>query len=796
MKVKKIDYLGASFALACLSASGQFAPVNSAFAEDLDDLPFLEEIVVTAQKRSQSVNDVPITISAFSGEQLQDLGVIDTRDLGKIVPNFNYSDTGLNTPVFTLRGIGFNDFSPTAAGTVGLYVGEFNLPYPVMGKGPNVDIERIEVLKGPQGTLYGRNTTAGVVNFIPATPGDHLEAGVTASYSRFETYDVEGFVSGPLSDNLGMRLAARKISSNEGWQNSLTRPGDTLGEQDKWSARYTLDWTPSDVLRATLVIDAWKDQGDPQAAQVIGLYALNPILGAAALDQSVVAHPLVPMNTHDMRVADWPPLSKGYKWENNDSFRMNKLRLDWDISEYSMLSYLVSYADFSTDKATFPSSGFSVLNAEGVIDVDTTAWTHELRLTGGVGEDFDYILGLYYSEDDVFNHWLGLVNTISNLFPNQAPPEQNNIADLIDSEVKQHAETQAIYTDVTWRFLPSVSFTAGARYTDETRDFEGCTLDNADAVGSSFAEVINTVSSLRGGSADAQRGECITLDHVTGDPGLVVEQLDEDNVSGRVVLDWTPVDDWLFYASFSRGYKTGSYPIAQASDSQQFRPVTQERLDAIELGGKMSLLSRRVQLNFAVFDYDYRDKQLLGFVLDPVFGPLLQLANAPKSEVQGAELDIRARATSNLDVYLSAGFVDTEIKKYSGINQDGDLEDYAGQELNYAPDLMGTLGLRYTWDIPWSDTFDVVFGADYSYNGETSAVLNDDPRYKIDDYYNVNAQIALASIDGIWEVKAWGRNITNEYQPVSVGATFNDAIQRYVKMPQTYGVTFKYNYGQ
>lgn len=755
----------------------------------------IEEIIVTAQKRVESVNDVPITISAFTDERLQELGVVDARDLGKIVPGFKYSATGLNKPIFTLRGVGFNDFSQTASGTVGLYIGEFNLPYPIMAKGPAVDIERVEVLKGPQGTLYGRNTTGGVVNFIPATPTPEFAAGFKAGYSRFETYDVEAYASGPVTDTVGMRFAARTIQSNEGWQNSLTRPGDTIGEKDKWSARYTVDWAPTEKLAVSFAVDYWQDKSDPQAAQPIAIEAINPILGDLALSPLVATHPLVPMNTDDNRIADWPPESWGYKWQFNDTFYITRMRVDWDVFDVSTLSYLVSYADFETDQGTMPNSGLSVPNGEALMDVDTTAVTHELRLAGALRENFDYIVGAFVSEDEVSQHWVGIANTLSVLFPEPITGE-SPIATSIISLANQEAEVAAVFADVAWHFRPDVSLTVGARYTDETRKFKGCTADDPNADGSGFYNVINTISiTQKGGVGGAGPGDCVTLDSVTGNPGLVVDKLDEDNLSGRIVLDWTPADGLLFYLSRSRGFKSGSFPISQASDSAQYRPAKQEQLDAWEVGGKLSVFAQSTQLNFALFDYDYRDKQLLSFIYDNVFGALPQLANAPRSEVQGAEIDFRSRPISGLDLFVGASYIETEIKKFISINQSGNLEDYSGREFNNAPQLTGSAGFRYTWDLPWSDSFDLMFGMDYSYTDETSAVFNEDPRYEIKDFDNINVQLGLESVDGNWKVTAWGRNITNEYQMISVGMLAVDAIQRYTQMPATYGITFQYDYG-
>jgi iron complex outermembrane receptor protein len=155
----------------------------------------------------------PLVNTTYTGADLQALGVNDTRDLGKLLPGFSYADGGFNTPTYTLRGVGFNENSQTASATVGVYIDEFNLPFPIMTKGSNLDIARVEVLKGPQGTLYGRNTTGGAINYIANKPTDSLVYGGSASYSRFETLEAEGFVSGPLNDTLSARLALRGINS-------------------------------------------------------------------------------------------------------------------------------------------------------------------------------------------------------------------------------------------------------------------------------------------------------------------------------------------------------------------------------------------------------------------------------------------------------------------------------------------------------------------------------------------------------------------------------------------------------
>ena len=177
---------------------------------------------------------------------------MDTRDLTNIVPGFTVANSDLNTPVYTLRGVGFNTPNLSSASPVGVYVDEASFPYPYMGNGLIHDLERVEVLKGPQGTLYGRNTTGGLVNFITNRPTDEFEASITARVGNYESYGIDGFVSGPISDSWGARLAFSTLNANKGWQESVSRPGDRNGEKDRVSGRLLLDFDPSDRFSANL----------------------------------------------------------------------------------------------------------------------------------------------------------------------------------------------------------------------------------------------------------------------------------------------------------------------------------------------------------------------------------------------------------------------------------------------------------------------------------------------------------------------------------------------------------------
>ncbi|MEI9988614.1 MAG: TonB-dependent receptor [Rhizomicrobium sp.] len=231
----------------------------------------IETVVVTAERHEADINKVGMSIQAFSGAALKAQRVTNVTDLGTVVPSFNVSQSYEGVPTFTLRGIGFNTVDLSATSTVGTYVDEVAYAYPFMMAGPLFDVQRVEVLKGPQGTLYGRNTTAGLIDLITNKPTDDFAASVTAEGGNNGTYNFEGFISGPLTDTLKGRFAFRTEDSADGWQHSNSRPGDTLGRKHNYGARGELEWKPTSQLTVNLTVDGWINRSDSVAAQATGL---------------------------------------------------------------------------------------------------------------------------------------------------------------------------------------------------------------------------------------------------------------------------------------------------------------------------------------------------------------------------------------------------------------------------------------------------------------------------------------------------------------------------------------------
>jgi iron complex outermembrane receptor protein len=796
-----------------------FLNAELSFARQLDDATStkrrglqIEEVVVTAQKRSESIHDVSIAIAAYSGDDLAALGVVDTRDMSNLVPGFRYAESGYNTPVYSLRGVGFNESSQTASATVGVYVDEVNLPFAIMSKGANLDLERVEVLKGPQGTLYGRNTTGGAINYIANRPDHTLETGIKASYGRFQSSDIEAYISGPLSEAVLARLAFRDIRSQEGWQKSSTRPADTLGKTDKQSLRFLAEWQASDKLDASLTLSAWRDESEPQAPQAIGIRAQNAVLGdlyeSAGLDRSmalsptVANQPIIARKGADPREADWSP---DLDFQLHDSFYSAALRLDYALTDDVNVVWLSAYQYFESADTIIPQSGIGATAGERALDVDTEAYSAELRLDGVWGSKGEWLAGLFYSQDDVEEIQDIFVGDLSTGFPNRAdsisssreefsgtaPPRAGNM--LIDRAIfsgTQTADSMAAFVNSGYQLSDKFKVNVGLRYTRESRDFTGCTRDsenNSEGIGLTAAFV--ALSLAAGGNGMVPSSGCASLDEDSRNPAEYIGSLEESNVSGRIALDWTPTETLLAYLSYSRGFKSGSFPILSASEGKQYDPVTQEQLDAFEVGFKSTFLDEKLQLNSAAFYYDYQDKQLLGNLKDPIFGPVPLLVNAPESEVIGFEFEAQYSPFDGLFLSTAVAYLQTEVQEFIGTDESGNERSFAGNEFNFTPNLEYTLLANYVFDV--IENYFASVGVDYSYTGETNSSLGNEPEFAHDEYFLINARMNLSPNNQRWTVGLWGRNLTNELTTISIQKAA-DPYARYVGMTRTYGLRFFY----
>jgi iron complex outermembrane recepter protein len=316
----------------------------------------LEEIMVTAQRRAESINDVGLAIQAFDAAGLEALRIDGVADLTAVVPSFTVSQSYQGVPTYTMRGIGFNTINLSATSTVGTYVDEVAYAYPIMNTGPLMDLERVEVLKGPQGTLYGRNTTAGLINFVTARPTDAFTAAVSADLGNYESYNIGGYISGPLTERVQARIAVRSENSGEGWQRSVSR-GERLGEISKHAVRGSLAVQPGDRTRIDFSALYWRNESDTVAGQGIGFTPATESSPFNAPGLVTFIRGNAPNNASD---ADWAPeagrsqdlgIGRGLAGplRENNPFTGLKLRVDQDLSSDVKLVSLSSYNEFERD---------------------------------------------------------------------------------------------------------------------------------------------------------------------------------------------------------------------------------------------------------------------------------------------------------------------------------------------------------------------------------------------------------------------------------------------------------------
>lgn len=736
------------------------------------------DIIVTAQRQSQAINSVPMSITALSGDALLKRGVSNPEDLVKAVPGLAVAHTSFSIPIYSLRGVGFTDTALGSASTVAVYVDETPLPYPAMTTGAAFDLERIEVLKGPQGTLYGSNSTGGAINYISAKPTDHFSAGADLSYGRFNQFDGQFFVSGPITSNVKARLAGRMQLGSD-WQYNYNRD-DSAGQQYKGQAKLLLEWNPTSSLKVLLNANGWFDKSDTQRAQAIQFAARSPTNFAQLtpdLQNLLTNQPLAP---HDNRAADWPQNFPGHKFENNNYFYQYSARIDQMIGDAVTLTSLTSYERLKIDTTTDVSGvGFNdtSVNQNSFIN----AFTQELRLTAELGR-FRLIAGANYQ-------WDKIKDTFLTYFAQSTASRASGLP--LTSGLPRSASVDnnyAGFANAEFKLTNNLKLQGGVRYTQNKRDFSGCGSDSGNG---QYAAVINRTILLLTGSPPAQpavAGGCITTLQ-TGSPGLVVGSLNEHNVSWRAGVDFTLPNKGILYANVSRGYKQGAFPTVGATSYTQFFPATQEKLTAYEGGFKMPLFDHTLQVNGAAYYYDYRDKQVLGSAPDPIFKTLRRLINVPKSRVYGFEGGITWNPRGALSGLTASGQVTYSDTKILGsfVNVDplGVTRDLGGGVLPYAPKWSAVGDAEYDWQL--GNDWKAFVGTTATYHSSSNAGLGNIQGLRIDPYTLIDLRAGVILRNGT-KITIWGRNVTNKYYWTN--ATYIlDYFARYTGAPATYGAS-------
>ncbi|HEX4648094.1 MAG TPA: TonB-dependent receptor [Steroidobacteraceae bacterium] len=791
---------------ALYGASPQAARAEAAPQDDAA----LQEIVVTAERRTEKAQDVPVAITAVSAADLEARGVRQASDITATVPNMllNLPYGPEAQPTFTLRGVTTQDFSQNQSSPIAMYVDEVYKPVGAVQALQTYDLERVEVLRGPQGTLYGKNATGGAVNFYSRNPSlSEYDGYVTVGAGNYNDYSTRAAVGGPIVDGqLGWRVAVY-YENRDGWVHSVAPdyiPGDhvePLNGIDALAARFTLLARPGDALTATLKVAVTRSGGTPYGAHAI------------ANDPTV---------TGFNGTINW--FDNGAKYAAHKDIRNDSasLKLDWELSPHASLTS-VSGFDFgrwyekSDDGGlpiTGPSIGFGRLDDPNTYSSTVNAFSQEIRIASRDTGAFSWLAGLYYGREST--HANVQFHFFDGEGPFWAPTNAGAPAQLFGfdeyNNFDQLKDSRAAFANLTFAVAPTVTLRGGLRYTKDK-----VTIDNFYALLGGLAsppvgaspdvDAATWWSQSIGGPAPAGFAPFTSFQQGLAPQALgVVPELGKDtsNVSGKIGADWKPREGVLAYGSISQGYRGVAFNGQAFGDPSQVTFADPEKLTSYELGLKTELGNRRGIFNATLFHYDYKNQQFLdAFPLPDGVGTGFRTVNAPKARIDGAEFELRGKVTPDLEIGSSLGLMHSkyvDLTLNQGLCVAGTAPNCTvprvccvGNQLIQAPDYDASVDLD--WRFARLAVGELRLFADVNFYGKQYFDAFNTERDAQGAYGVANARLSLESTGKRgYSIGAWIKNLTNRQylayalnqKDADTGAIgFDYAL---VGEPRTYGI--------
>jgi iron complex outermembrane recepter protein len=769
----------------------------------------LEEVIVTAQKRSESLQDVPISVAAVSQQKMTDFGIVDMENLSAYIPNFTINETGISTTI-TVRGIS-SGVNPGFEQSVGMYNDGIFYGRDQLARVPMMDLERVEVLRGPQGILFGKNSIAGAVSMISAKPTDTFEGSIRGLYENdAKEKDIRGHISGPISDSVGGRLAVL-YREMDGYMDNTFLERDEQSEEELF-VRGSLQWHASDTFVANLKISHATFDVEGRNIEVYNSIGTPDHLTVLNALQGALGRPEVGGTLN-------------YKRDNNGDFSDNTvdnatLRMDWDLAPFTVTS-ITGMVDYEYDeKCDCDFTGALVFDAD--FEEEYSQFSQELRLTSPGGETLDYIAGVFYQTSELdFTDSINLVDgtIITNVLNGAAPPLAP-FANLAASQRSYASDSDlwAVFAQVTWNISDSWRLTVGGRYTDESKDgsreqshvsgpnFGGSTLPPG-LGDSALSGAYNTMFGLFG---------IEPYDQIKGD-------IDKSAFTPVVTVQWDVLEDTMLYATWTKGFKSGGFDarsnahpdpaVVNATNALSGADLVgsfefdEEEANSAELGAKMRFAGGMAELNAALFMTEYTDLQVSQF--DGALG--FNVTNAGEASIQGVELDSRWAITDALTLSGSVAYLDFEYDSFPNsqchFGQAPNSPDFPGlcdvkgKRKEYTPEW--TANLSADWRKPLGDSLELRAGVDVNYTDDYLYAANLDPNSKQDAHAIWNARIALASASDSWELAVLGRNLSDELVTNFGGNTplggiltggGGNSYYAFVNRPRNIAVQFSYNF--
>ncbi|WP_162875448.1 TonB-dependent receptor [Sphingomonas crusticola] len=698
------------------------------------DTEILPDIVVTAQRRPEQAQQVGVALSVLGAADLATRGVTNVNQLQYQTPGLEAVPAfGGGQPQFRLRGVGFDDYASNNASPVGISVDEVAKPFPVQTQGLLFDLDRVEVLRGPQGTLYGRNTTGGAINFLTARPTSRLSAGIDAEYGSFGLFRAEGHISGPIGEGMSVRVAAA-TEQGGGFQHDRDN-GRELGDADRWGARGQLAYNAGPV---DLLVEGHYGRDRSEAT---GLYLFDP-LGSIPADTS-------------RRRTGWGASSQyaallGFD-PDTKPFRNNKTAgghatLSIDLGSAKLTS-ITAYEHF--DRREYNDWDASALAYAGTyFGSRANVFSQEVRLASQGPGALRWIVGGYYSNEKLHDHF--------------DSDFVQSLGFIALTSYRQRAHTFAGFGQLDYDVTSRLTLTGGLRLEREARHLRDFDTTTSPIVG----------IGVPAGSADQSYTE----------------------LSGKLAANYHLSSANLIYASASRGVKSGGFTAYNTLTEDQLAPFKPEVLYAYEIGTKNELAGRKLRLNGAAFYYDYRRQQVQSAIYDAVYGAVGKIVNAPRSHIYGAEGELTWAPVAGLEITQGLAWRKGKYDRFDDLDIAASTAaghtvavSRAGQDQGF-PHWSYNGSASYRLPV---GGYALTAQTDYSYRGTLDPVLLG-PNFKVHDYWLVNATLTLGA--GPWSVGLYARNLLNQHYDLTRNFFLGGIDIASPGRPRSVGVRGKYSF--
>jgi len=807
-----------------------------AIAQD-DDQGEIDEIIVTATKREQSIQDVPIAVSAFQADELENRGIEELEDLNQISPSISVynSNSSSNGGTLRIRGVGTTGNNPGLESAVGTFIDGVYRSRSGQAFQDFVDVERIEILRGPQGTLFGKNTSAGAVSVITKKPAFEFGGHVAVSYGNFNAKKVQASLTGPILDDVLAFRFSGAWRQQDGYYEDFNST-DAYAERDRYSVKGQLLYTPTEDFQARVIVDYTKlDESccpaaylanGPTAAIVRALG--GDIVGLTGADPSLAGQ----ISLRGPRNDNFDPREVGVNFKPKEKVKDWGALLDmtWEIAEITIRS-ITSYREYDSFRAQdIDFSSADILRPQDADDLFKN-FSQEFQFIGTSG-DLDWLVGFYVYSEDIDTDEEILFSTQGGAFVDAlfgSPGIAALFPDRAGYSAKWTTETDgwAVFTNNTYHLTEQLDLTVGLRYSHEEKDatarINGAQPDTINPINGAVG-VINQpwCDNLTLTPVAVARSVLASLcDNVSWDNSAT-----EREWTGTASLSYAVTEDMNVYGTYSRGYKAGGFNLDQESFDSTIDPATglevkrsdnsrfePEFVNAFELGIKSTWLDGAMTVNIAGFLSKFSDFQLNSFN-----GLGFTISNLPQVESRGFELEMFWAVTEALTINVGATFADARYGE--GLSRTGScttatpgpsctfldaptggntniVDQLDGKRLTYAPAWNGSFAANYEHTIPGTEWLGR-FVWNMAYRGRTNTGSDLHPLKLVKDVWFQNVRLTATSPDGVWEVSVWSNNLSNEFVPMVV---FNSVFQSgslstFVNEPRTFGLTVKYTFGE